>query len=241
MCNRRHKVQFQAENKPKFWTDNGLTKLGQLIRIAREKRKLPGDDKAFSLQRAADEIFIKTQKRVSAKTIGNVENGIGIPQYNTLAAIAAAGFVTDENGRPLTIDDFVDIACENPLPSAIDVVQHATPKIQSSLIQGVNRIVKFSEMIREAMLKNGITQDWLEDRIQKISDTDPLFLTVERLREIQRGEGEYPLESERAIIHTVIDPSHKVYSYGAWTGTENPVARQEPRERENGRHANYQC
>jgi transcriptional regulator with XRE-family HTH domain len=234
-------VQSQAENKPKFWTDNGLAKLGRLIRIAREKQKLPGDDKVFSLQKAADEIFAKTQKRVSAKTIGNVENGIGTPQYNTLAAIAAAGFVTDENGNLLTIDDFINIACEHyPRSTSIDADYCSSTTVQSSKIKGViKNVVKFSEMLREAMERNGITQDALESRIQAISDTDPFLPTVERLREIQAGKGSCALESERAIIHTVVDPEHKVYSYAQWvTVTENPVLLGEPQEQENGHHTN---
>lgn len=91
----------------KLWTKRGLTVLGKTIRAARIA-------KGWSLDTASEATQLATNGRakISKKTIGNVENGIGEPKYNTLAAIAAAGFVVNSAGHPLTEADFIDIACE---------------------------------------------------------------------------------------------------------------------------------
>lgn len=90
----------------KFWTKQGLGKLGEAIRTARESQ-------GSSLGDAVDMVFERTGYRLSKKTIGNVENNVGEPKYNTLVAIAAAGFIKNPaTGKPFTEDEFNDIAAE---------------------------------------------------------------------------------------------------------------------------------
>ena len=90
----------------KFWTKQGLGRLGEAIRTARESQ-------GSSLGDAVDMVFDRTGYKLSKKTIGNVENNVGEPKYNTLVAIAAAGFVINPaTGKPFTEDEFNDIAAE---------------------------------------------------------------------------------------------------------------------------------
>lgn len=90
----------------KFWTKRGLGRLGEAIRTARESQ-------GRSLGDIVDLVFQRTGYKLSKKTIGNVENNVGEPKYNTLVAIAAAGFVLNRaTGKPFTEDEFNDIAAE---------------------------------------------------------------------------------------------------------------------------------
>lgn len=90
----------------KFWTKQGLGRLGEAIRTARESQ-------GSSLADAVDIVFERTGYKLSKKTIGNVENNVGEPKYNTLVALAAAGFVINPvTGKPFTEDEFNDIAAE---------------------------------------------------------------------------------------------------------------------------------
>lgn len=90
----------------KFWTKRGLGRLGEAMRLARESQ-------GRSLGDIVDLIFERTGYKLSKKTIGNVENNVGEPKYNTLVAIAAAGFVlSPATGEPFTEDEFNDIAAE---------------------------------------------------------------------------------------------------------------------------------
>lgn len=94
----------QLKIKPLFWTKDGLTALGQTIRSARERRGL-------TLVEAANLIKEVTGRAVGFRTLASVETAIGEPKFNTLAAIAAAGFV-EVGGRRLNISDFIKIASE---------------------------------------------------------------------------------------------------------------------------------
>lgn len=90
----------------KFWTKRGLGRLGQAIRTARESE-------GKSLADIVDLVYQRTGYKLSKKTIGNVENNVGEPKYNTLVAIAAAGFVINQaKSKPFTEDEFNDIAAE---------------------------------------------------------------------------------------------------------------------------------
>lgn len=90
----------------KFWTKRGLGRLGEAIRKARESQ-------GSSLGDIVDLVFERTGYKLSKKTIGNVENNVGEPKYNTLVAIAAARFVLNpDTQKPFTEDEFNDIAAE---------------------------------------------------------------------------------------------------------------------------------
>ena len=76
------------------------------MRLARESQ-------GRSLGDIVDLVFERTGYKLSKKTIGNVENNVGEPKYNTLVAIAAAGFVLNPaTGEPFSEDEFNDIAAE---------------------------------------------------------------------------------------------------------------------------------
>ena len=95
-----------GEAVAKFWTKRGLGRLGQAIRTARECE-------GKSLAEIVDLVYQRTGYKLSKKTIGNVENNVGEPKYNTLVAIAAAGFVINKaSSKPFTEDEFNDIAAE---------------------------------------------------------------------------------------------------------------------------------
>ena len=97
---------FSVKALAKFWTKQGLGRLGEAIRTARESQ-------GSSLGDAVDMVFDRTGYKLSKKTIGNVENNVGEPKYNTLVAIAAAGLVINPaTGKPFTEDEFNDIAAE---------------------------------------------------------------------------------------------------------------------------------
>lgn len=90
----------------KFWTKRGLGRLGEAIRKARESQ-------GRSLGDTVELVFERTGYKLSKKTIGNVENNVGEPKYNTLVAIAAAGLVLNPaTGKPFSEDEFNDIAAE---------------------------------------------------------------------------------------------------------------------------------
>lgn len=90
----------------KIWTKHGLKALGAILREARKAR-------GWSQRDLSQFVYERTGHKVSDRSIGNLENNTGEPKYNTVALIAAAGFVINPStGKPFTEDDFIDIACE---------------------------------------------------------------------------------------------------------------------------------
>lgn len=90
----------------KIWTKRGLEALGEILREARKAR-------GWSQRDLSQFVYQQTGHKVSDRSIGNLENNTGEPKYNTVALIAAAGFVINPaTGRPFTEDDFINIACE---------------------------------------------------------------------------------------------------------------------------------
>lgn len=90
----------------KIWTKRGLEALGEILREARKAR-------GWSQRDLSQFVYQRTGHKVSDRSIGNLENNTGEPKYNTVALIAAAGFVINSaTGKPFTEDDFINIACE---------------------------------------------------------------------------------------------------------------------------------
>lgn len=155
--------------KPKLWTKEGLATLGRLIR---EKREAKG----LTLSDAAELVRQATQIRLSKKTIGNVENNAGIPSYNTIAAIAAAGFVTDADGRRYTEDDFIDIACEIINPFKLDSQQMSNLNLKNLVSQEV------SERGREYILnRTGLTEEQLDSLLVGARPTPTVLVRLSRV------------------------------------------------------------
>jgi len=90
----------------KIWTKRGLEALGEILREARKAR-------GWSQRDLSQFVYQQTGHKVSDRSIGNLENNTGEPKYNTVAVIAAAGFVINPaTGRSFSEDDFINIACE---------------------------------------------------------------------------------------------------------------------------------
>ena len=114
----------------KFWTKQGLGRLGEAIRKARESQ-------GRSLGDIVDLVFERTGYKLSKKTIGNVENKVGEPKYNTLVAIAAAGFILNPaTGKPFTEDEFNDIAAEVLDPFTGEYCQLGESSLSQSRARG---------------------------------------------------------------------------------------------------------
>lgn len=91
----------------KKWTQQGLKNLGEIISSSRKRRGL-------NLRDAAKFVLVQTGDSLNHTALSRIENGqILKPEFNTLEAITASRLVIDENGKPLTIYDFIDIASES--------------------------------------------------------------------------------------------------------------------------------
>ena len=101
--------------KFKFWTKLGLAKLGEIIRESRELKKI-------TLRQAGEIVSEVSGMSINYRTINSIENAQGIPQFNTLVAIASSKLVTCDRGVPLNLYDFIDIASENFRVSGMDVL-----------------------------------------------------------------------------------------------------------------------
>lgn len=90
----------------KIWTKRGLEALGEILREARKAR-------GWSQRDLSQFVYRKTGYKISDRSIGNLENNTGSPKYNTVALLAASGFVINPaTGMPFSEDDFINIACE---------------------------------------------------------------------------------------------------------------------------------
>ena len=90
-------------DRPKLWTEAGLERLGKAFRVARNAAGL-------SMDRLIEQL--KTMNcRLSKKTISNFENGVGMPQWNTLASLAATKLLCFPGSQqPLAAEDFSSVA-----------------------------------------------------------------------------------------------------------------------------------
>ena len=126
MFNVLHRLQDRKEcvgavvKNNKFWTKSGLEKLGAVIRESRE-------NKGLTLRQAAGIVAENLDdddcvQSIDHVTFSRIEKNHGMPQFNTLAAIAASGIATCDRCVPLTIYDFIDIASENFGVSGMNVL-----------------------------------------------------------------------------------------------------------------------
>lgn len=102
----------------KIWTKRGLEALGEVLREARKAR-------GWSQRDLSQFVYQQTGHKISDRSIGNLENNTGEPKYNTVAVLAASGFVINPGtGKPFTEDDFINIACEMLDPFTGQYRQH---------------------------------------------------------------------------------------------------------------------
>ncbi len=94
-------------------TDKGRKCLGQVLKHFRAARGWSMDDLFMEINRV-------TGCTVSKATISELERGNTEPKWNTLAILAATGYMTHPaTGKPLTTTDLFAIACETLAPSEI--------------------------------------------------------------------------------------------------------------------------
>lgn len=188
---------------PKVWTERGLKKLGQIIRISRENQRL-------SLDEMADIVLRRTGRSISKKTLGNIENGVGEPKYNTLAIIAAVKIVVDGQGKYLSIEDFMDIASE------VEFFHTSTQTKSMSL----------EKMIRKAMADNKISQEAVEASLIQQVLNNIGNIDLEKFRDILTGSTQQISIEELRLIVNAVDPEQEVFSWWDWerqATTENPA------------------
>ena len=106
-------INKTSENTPicPLWTKQGLKNLGKLIYASRVSQGLSLDEVATKIKEKIGDKLTPTKK-----TINNVENGIGEPKYNTIAAITAAEIIIDKQGNPYDILNILNIASEKITP-----------------------------------------------------------------------------------------------------------------------------
>jgi hypothetical protein len=135
----------------------------------------------------------KTGEQISKKTVGNIENNVGMPQYNSLAAIAALRFVKDSRtGKPLDEHDFIDIASE-------------TYPIAPML----------AEMIGCAILTNKVTEGEIWRKLETMRQQKLTEFTLNRLEKIQQGQIT-PTDDDIRVIRELIDPNGEAFDEQEW-------------------------
>jgi transcriptional regulator with XRE-family HTH domain len=93
-------------NKPPLVTEAGRKALGELLKQSREAM-------SWSLDDLAVELRIRTGEKLSKSTLNNMERGINTPAWDTLAILAAVGYVKNPNtGALLTAHEMFDICTE---------------------------------------------------------------------------------------------------------------------------------
>ena len=181
-----------ARQPAQLWTKKGLGRLGYLIRQTRQ-------DMGWSLDKLASAVFTATGEQIAKKTIGNIENNVGFPQYNSLAAIAALRLIKNPHtGRPLDHHDFIDIASENYPITFMDI----------------------KNMIDCAMLINKISEGEINRNLQAMQERliDPF--TLDRLEKIKQGRIAPTLEDIR-VIRLLVDPHENAFTYTEWLESAN--------------------
>ncbi|MFP4336989.1 MAG: helix-turn-helix domain-containing protein [Halothece sp.] len=88
-------------------TEKGKKTLGLLLKYFREQQ-------GWSLDELAEQIEVKTGYKLSKSTISQLERGNNEPKWNTLAILAATGYlVNPSSGQPLKTAELFEIACES--------------------------------------------------------------------------------------------------------------------------------
>jgi transcriptional regulator with XRE-family HTH domain len=174
--------------KNKLWTKKGLERLGELINFYRK-------EEGWSLEVLSHLILSYTGQSASPKTLGNIENNIGMPSWNNLAAIATLGFVKNpKTGQVLTEFDFVDIASENLT---------------------VEFGMELPIMIRKACEINGVKREQYLSLLNKLNTVKMANLSEQRFDLICQGI-ELPTDDELRVIRVLVDPHEKAFKEKDW-------------------------
>lgn len=196
------------KRKPKLTTEAGLKLLGEVIERSRGE---------MSLRDTAKYITAATGYTIGWTTLGDVERARRKVSYDTLAIVAAAGYVKHpRTGKILTVEDFFDIAAEqsdlspkpkpepevlegpapvNPLfeePVSCDNVANTRTQGSTGNMESSGGHHSFSSFITERLRELKITQTGFEALLQ-VHKINPL-----RVRQIQSGE--IPTDKEFSAI-----------------------------------------
>lgn len=94
-------------------TEKGKKSLGQVLKYFREAQDWSLDDLFIEIHRV-------TGYTISRSAISQLERGLTDPKWNTLAILAATGYmIHPATGQPLTTTDLFAIACETIAASEI--------------------------------------------------------------------------------------------------------------------------
>jgi transcriptional regulator with XRE-family HTH domain len=152
-------VRKTQEQAP-FWTSSGLKRLGKLIKSSLESH-------GISQNEAAQRITKATGFYITKGGLNKVLNATTkMPEFNTLVAIAASQLVMNEEGVPLTIYDFIDIASESY------VIRSGMDKLISLINQEMaKREMSPQQLAKAALMDYSRLQSILERReIQNFDD-----------------------------------------------------------------------
>ncbi|HEY9702551.1 MAG TPA: hypothetical protein V6C58_08905 [Allocoleopsis sp.] len=170
-----------------IWTKNGLANLGRLIYASRTYRGYSLDDVVKIIQSQVGEKLTP-----SKKTLGNIENGVGEPKYNTIAAITAAQIIFNKYEEPYNILDVLNIASEKitPEPPTMKTIE---------------------EMVKLTMKENSLTLNKIKEQISPHSQ----YLNFRKFRTIFHGIDIPSAQHELRILRLICDPSD-IFSEKEW-------------------------
>lgn len=180
--------------RPKFWTQRGLRFLGSLIRQAREKN-------GWSLEDLSRHIYQATGEKPAKKTLGNLENGVGEPKYNTIAAVAALRFVVDPEEKPLTEFDFIDIASEFP--------------------STIFKKMTVADLIIHAIAINRLSDSEIYQKLKELHMKGLSPLTIQSFETFRKGYSKLPSDDELRAIRETVDPFENAFTENQWLKAAN--------------------
>jgi transcriptional regulator with XRE-family HTH domain len=180
-------VRFSTQSNCLLWTKNGLNTLGQLVK---ESRLCQG----LSQEEAIKLINEKLGAGIapSKTTLSNLENSVGNPQYNTIAAITGAGLIIDINKEPYSILEVLSIASEKIIPKF--------PEMKT-----------IKEMIEECENTNKISMS----RIKSYIKNHNKYISERRINTIKNGI-DIPTTQELMAIREIYDPEEEIFNEEQW-------------------------
>jgi transcriptional regulator with XRE-family HTH domain len=107
-------------------TKTGCQNLGALLEKARRS-------KGWSLDRLVDFIRESTGETLSKAALSTLERGTVEPKFNTLAIIAAAGYVVNSEEIPYSLQELLLIACE-ATPADNQILVKLYPSVNGCMV-----------------------------------------------------------------------------------------------------------
>lgn len=110
-------------NKPRLWTKKGLQDLGALIKRSRLHLGQSQGKSKLSQRDLEEYIYERTGCRVHNTTLSGIERASQEPSWNTIAILAAAGFIVHEDGTPYSAEELSAIASETFFKQSVKSVR----------------------------------------------------------------------------------------------------------------------